>query len=301
MLKINRLRWALRKIMLPVGGTSLVLDVGAGGNPYPRSDVLMDRLTGAEHRCGESMMIDRPVVFGDASRMPFKDKVFDFVIASHILEHMAEPDVFLKELQRVGKAGYIETPNALFERLHPYNIHCLEVLEQDGVLHLHKKKGPIADSFLGTKNLLNEKSPWGRFMFESPQMFHVRYFWTDQIRYLVHNPEVSAQWIEDINARGEVGEVKNSYLTDETGWRAYGLAVLNRWHSYRRAIRLRHFDLLCIMACPACGSDLKADQQVLNCPGCQAQYAYRDNIPDFTTDLAQASLGTDLRARAAIV
>lgn len=302
MLKINRFRWALRKIMLPVGGTGLVLDVGAGGNPYPRSDVLMDRLTGAEHRCGESMMIDRPVVFGDASRMPFKDKAFDFVIASHILEHMAEPETFLKELQRVGKAGYIETPNALFERLCPYHIHCLEVLDKDGVLHIHKKRGPVEDSFLGNQGLLEDGTPWGRQMFDSPQMFHVRHFWKGEIRYKVANPEVSAQWIEDINAHSEVGEVKDSYLTDETGWRAYGLAVLNRWHVYRRAIRLRHFDLLSIMACPSCGGDLKADGHVLNCQGCQAQYAYRDgSIPDFTTNLAQATRGTDVEASAASV
>lgn len=292
MLHINRIRWALRKVSLPVGAKGLVLDVGAGGNPYPRSDVLLDRLTGAEHRCGESMMMDRPVVFGDASRrLPFKDKVFDFVIASHILEHMAEPGPFLDELQRVGKAGYIETPNALFERLHPFHIHCLEVLEQDGVLYLNKKKGPLEDDFLGTKNLLNERAPWGQFMFESPQMFHVRYFWKDSIRYKVHNPEASAEWIEDINASSDVGETKDSYLTDETGWRAWGLALLNRWHVSRRAIRLRHFDLLTILACPACGGTLTSSRQQLLCSGCGAAYAYSDGVPDFTNDLSAQADG----------
>lgn len=282
MLKINRFRWALRKIKLPVGASGLVLDVGAGGNPYPRSDVLMDRLTGAEHRCGESMMIDRPVVFGDASRMPFKDKAFDFVIASHILEHMAEPEVFIKELQRVGKAGYIETPNALFERLCPHHIHCLEVLEKNGVLHIHKKHAPVEDEFLGPKGLLDEGTPWGQHMFDSPQMFHVRYFWTDEIKYEVANPEVSAHWIEDINARSESGQTKDSYLTDETGWRAYGLAVLNRWHVYRRAIRLRHFDLLSVLACPACGGGLREERQVLTCCACYTAYPYQNKVPDFT-------------------
>lgn len=286
MLNINRFRWALRKIMLPIGDSALVLDVGAGGNPYPRSDVLLDRLTGAEHRCGESMMIDRPVVFGDASRMPFKDKVFDFVIASHILEHMAEPAVFLKELQRVGKAGYIETPNALFERLHPFHIHCLEVLESNGVLHIHKKRQAVEDAFLGTKELLTDSAPWGKYMFESPQMFHVRYFWNDEIKYEIDNPEVSCEWIEVINARSDAGEIKDSYLTDESGWRAWGLAVLNRWHVYQRSRRLKNFDMISIMACPSCGGELRAGQQVLNCQGCFAQYAYRDRIPDFTTNLA---------------
>lgn len=281
-LQIDRFRWALRKITLPIKGSALVLDVGAGGNPIPRADVLLDRLTGAEHRCGESMMIDRPAVFGDASRMPFKDKAFDFVIASHILEHMAAPERFLEELQRVGKAGYIETPNALFERLQPFDIHCLEVLERDGVLHIHKKRRPVEDPYLGTKQMLAEGTSWGRHMFECPQEFHVRYFWNENIRYQVENPEVSCDWIEAINDRREVGQVKDSYLTDETGWRAYGLAVINLWHVCRRAIRHRNFDLLSILACPACGDGLQAHGAVLHCGGCGVAYPYTNGIPDFT-------------------
>jgi hypothetical protein len=289
MFKFNRLRWALRKTMLPVKDTGLVLDVGAGGNPYPRSDVLMDRLTGSEHRCGESMLIDRPTVFGDASKMPFKDKAFDFVIASHILEHMADPETFLKELQRVGKAGYIETPNALFERLHPYNIHCLEIIENNGVLHIHKNRGPVEDSFLGTKNLLGDGSIWGKYMHDSPQMFHVRYFWNDEIKYEVSNPEISAHWIEEINAHSEIGETKDSYLTDESGWRAYGLAILNRWHVYRRSRRLKKFNIISIMACPECGGELHVVNKFLGCTSCKIAYPYNDGIPDFTIAIKNSS------------
>lgn len=283
MFKFNRLRWALRKVALPVKDADLVLDVGAGGNPYPRSDVLMDRLSGSEHRCGESMLIDRLAVFGDALRMPFKDKSFDFVVASHILEHMAEPEAFLKELQRVGKAGYIETPNAIFERFHPYNIHCLEIIEIGGVLHIHKKQGPVEDVFLGTKNLLGDDSNWGKYMYESPHMFHVRYFWSDEIKYEVSNPETSAQWIEEIYAHSKVGETKDSYLTDESGWRAYGLAILNHWHRYRRSKRLKNFNLLSILACPECGGELHSKGQLLDCNSCKATYLCNNGIPDFTT------------------
>lgn len=289
MLKLNRVRWALRKIMLPINGTDLVLDVGAGGNPYPRSDVLMDRLTGSEHRCGESMLIDRLAVFGDASKMPFKDKAFDFVIASHILEHMADPETFLKELQRIGKAGYIETPNAIFERLHPYNIHCPEIIENNGVLHIHKKHGPVEDAFLGTKNLLGDNSIWGKYMHDSPHMFHVRYFWNDKIKYEISNPDVSAHWIEEIYAHSETGETKDSYLTDEKGRRDYGLAILNRWHVYRRSRRLKNFNLTSILACPECGGALHVANQSLGCSNCKVAYPYNNGIPDFTTAIPNSS------------
>ena len=82
MFNIDRLFWALRKIRLPIDSNALVLDVGSGGNPFPRSDVLLDRLTGDDHRNGESMMIDRACVLGDAGRMPFKDNAFDFANAT---------------------------------------------------------------------------------------------------------------------------------------------------------------------------------------------------------------------------
>lgn len=283
MFKVDRLKWALRKAFLPVDDKGLVLDVGAGGNPYPRSDILLDRLAGSEHRCGESMMIDRPVVFADASRMPFKDKSFDFVIASHILEHMAEPEVFLAELQRVGKSGYIETPNAIFERLQPFTIHCLEVIDSDGILHIHKKSEPVEDRFMGTKSLLADDAAWGRYMFEAPHMFHVRYFWSGEIKYEISNPEVAADWIEDIYANSQAGETKDSYLTDESGWRAYGLAVLNRWHSYRRSKRLKNFNLLTILACPECHGELDESKESLCCAKCRTAYSYCNGIPDFTT------------------
>jgi hypothetical protein len=196
MFNFSKVQWALRKSSLPVRKDALVLDVGSGGTPYPRSDVLLDRLTGSEHRCGDSMMIDRIAVLGDAQKMPFKDKSFDFIVASHILEHMAEPELFLEELQRVGKAGYIETPNAIFERLKPYDIHCLEVMRVDDTLHILKKANPVDDRYLGNLNFLESNEKWSKLFFERLDLFHVRLYWQLEINYIVHNPETLCDWIE---------------------------------------------------------------------------------------------------------
>jgi SAM-dependent methyltransferase len=281
MFKYNRVKWAFRKIFLPVHKDGLVLDVGSGGTPYPRSDVLLDRLTGSEHRCGDSMMLDRLAVFGDAQKMPFKDKSFDFIVASHILEHMAEPEKFITELQRVGKAGYIETPNAIFERLRPYNIHCLEVMSVDGILHIHKKKQPVEDSYLGAIEFLDKDSKWGKLFFERLDMFHVRFFWDSEIKFQVHNPEVSCDWIENINDDSQVGEGKNSYLNKDRGWRKFGLSILNRWYTFQRTQRLKNFDLKNILCCPECHDNLVSKEKTLHCQSCNVTYQY-DETPDFT-------------------
>lgn len=281
MFNLRRVRWALRKLQVPAAG-GLVLDVGSGGRPYPRSDVLFDRLTGAEHRCGEDMMLDgRCAVFGDANRMPFKDKAFDFVIASHILEHIADPEVFLKELQRVGKAGYIETPNAVFERLNPHFIHCLEVAYVDGGLRIFKKSKEVEDAFFGDLRMLKDDLSWSRFFNNAPDMFHVRYFWQDTIKFMIVNPEVSCDWIERINDESDIGGAKDSYMHDQRGWREVGQSVLKRWYAFFRSRRLKNFNLGDILVCPECHGELSMSQQEMKCGACNIVYPAAP-VPDFT-------------------
>ena len=281
MINLNRARWAFRKIRLPVSSDSLILDVGSGGKPYPRSDVLLDRLTGAEHRQGSAMLIDRPAVLGDACRMPFKDKSFDYIVASHILEHMADPAKFLEELQRVGKAGYIETPNFMYERLKPFSIHCLEVADVYGVLHIFKKKQPIEDSFISGLDYLTSNSRWARLFYKSPDLFHVRYFWTDKIKYHIHNPDVSTEWIENINQDSEVGQKKDTYISRKYGWRELGLVVLASINKISRKKRLANFNLSAIYACPHCHGEFAVDEAFFICKSCNLKYK-RLPHPDFT-------------------
>ncbi len=51
---------------------------------------------------------------GDAQNMPFKDEMFDTVVAGEVIEHLKTPDKFLKEAKRVLKRNgtlIITTPN----------------------------------------------------------------------------------------------------------------------------------------------------------------------------------------------
>jgi ubiquinone/menaquinone biosynthesis C-methylase UbiE len=50
-------------------------------------------------------------------KLPFKDNEFDFVIASHVIEHVEDFQFFIKELERVAKKGYIELPTRLGDNL----------------------------------------------------------------------------------------------------------------------------------------------------------------------------------------
>ena len=90
-----------------------VLDVGSGHNPHPRAEVLLEsRLEDDTDRSGAPVRnpLDPRLVMGDALAMPFPDKAFDYAIASHVAEHVADPVALCRELSRVARRGYVETP-----------------------------------------------------------------------------------------------------------------------------------------------------------------------------------------------
>lgn len=115
----------------------LVMDLGSGHNPHPRADVLVDRyLLNNADRSGQAAIFppDKPIVVADAGALPFKDNVFDFVICSHLAEHIQDVDSFCSELNRVAQRGYIESPSKLAETLRHNPIHRWFVTIRHGVL-----------------------------------------------------------------------------------------------------------------------------------------------------------------------
>ena len=130
----------------------LVLDIGSGHNPHPRANVLADRyLEENIDRSGKPIRVDRkrPFIICDAQYLPFKSKVFDYVIASHIAEHVENPEEFCKELMRIGRMGYIETPSKFGELLLTEPFHRWYVYAKGSVLVFEKKKNdkPLSESF----------------------------------------------------------------------------------------------------------------------------------------------------------
>ena len=139
-----------RRIAIPVGRSALVLDVGSGDKPHWRADVLLDRFIGDEYsgqRSGGSRArIDRPLFDADAADMPFADGAFDFVICSHVLEHVERPDAVIRELVRVARAGYIEVPEAASAKIVDFPSHLWWVTLQSGVLVFTAKSAPFFDA-----------------------------------------------------------------------------------------------------------------------------------------------------------
>lgn len=264
----ERLAWSLRRLHCPVGPQALVLEVGSGGNPYPRANVLLDAYEATRERHWVPLVADRPTVLGYVENLPFQDQAFDFVIASHVLEHSTHPELFLGELQRVARAGYIEVPDAFMERVNPYRDHRLEITVRDARLVIRKKPGWRSDSEL-VELYEHRAKPLvaGRLIPAHPFDFHVRHYWESSIAFEVLNPDTDASWQPPAGgvADGPAG-----------GWRRAFQGILRSLLSQRS--RNRRINLQSLLRCPSCrnGSIL---QQKLQCQACGTSYESRHGIP----------------------
>ena len=88
-----------------------VLDIGCGYTAHKKANVVCDV------QDLSSVYKEKDFVKLTSNILPFKDKEFDFVIASHVIEHVKDVEIFIKELQRVSSKGYIELPTKLEDNL----------------------------------------------------------------------------------------------------------------------------------------------------------------------------------------
>jgi len=88
-----------------------ILDIGCGYNPNKYANVICDVQNFSE------IYKDKTFVKLTEKKLPFKDKEFDYVISSHVMEHVEDLVYFIKELERISLNGYIELPTKLEDNL----------------------------------------------------------------------------------------------------------------------------------------------------------------------------------------
>lgn len=85
-----------------------VLDIGPGHAPFKRATHSVDFVDVPDvPNLSKCDLANEP--------LPYGYKEFDFVYCRHCLEDMFDPFLLIKEMQRVGKAGYIECPSPIAE------------------------------------------------------------------------------------------------------------------------------------------------------------------------------------------
>lgn len=178
-----------------IGDRDLVLDIGSGDKPFWRADVLVDLYPDDDQqRFSGAMLYDKRKIFvnADVEKLPFKDKVFDFVVCSHLLEHVEHPDKAIKEITRVGKRGYIEVPRAVLDALAPFPPH-LWFCEIEGNTLVFKRKGTRQNFFLSSIKRFGDAEFYTAIMqyilVKDYDVSFVRFYWNNSMSFRIEKPE----------------------------------------------------------------------------------------------------------------
>lgn len=291
-----------RYYVMNIRPTDFVLEIGSGNNPNRRSDILCDRyMHDNSQRAGEfAAVIDRPMVVADGYRLPFKDKAFDYVICSHILEHMEDPAALLREVTRVARAGYIEVPSALSERVFGWDFHLWYCSLKKGRLILKKKTE--GERFGGFFHRLIANQIWFRRFFEEhEQKFYVKYEWNNKVKLSVYHTVPSKKFLDNLDEEAWklLAQAKSDFSKDGTFYFSWMKRRVERkikkilrkilW-TFKRRIRVYAIieRFLPLFSCPVCSSDhfFKARKSLI-CDNCRATFPLTGVIPIMLTPVEQ--------------
>tara|TARA_B100000900_G_C20478966_1_gene674652 strand:+ start:387 stop:1061 length:675 start_codon:yes stop_codon:yes gene_type:complete len=124
-----------------------ILDIGCN------QDAVEYAKTAADIQNFSKFYKNKKFVLVKTKELPFKDNEFDFVYASHVIEHIDDVEFFIKEIKRISKKGYIELPSLLEDNIvlsdNSVNDHKW-IFKFDDVNHilLAEKKKQLIEPFI---------------------------------------------------------------------------------------------------------------------------------------------------------
>jgi len=248
-ISVAQIKWSLRRLYWGLPKKFLVLEVGSGGNPCPRSDILVDYSTG-EHEKSRGLVSDRPVFLCAGEELPFTDKQFDFVISFHNLEHSKNPRKFLNEMQRVAKAGYIETPSSAHEVLFPYKFHSSLIWKDNDKLHIKMKShwdDPLrVDLSKSLMTNLTATKEFIGFYRNNPRVFNTSFYWNDNINFEIHNEGISQSWEDSDKYQEYAHQLAGNSIKSKLR------NIIPRYIRKIMGYSKRNVDILSLLKCVAC-------------------------------------------------
>lgn len=163
-----------------------ILEIGPGGFPSFQSSVLFDRFYNDEDAKKQSwgtgiVTRGKPLVVSKSNNLPFKDKSFQYVICSHVLEHVPCDQIqhFFYEMQRVSKIWYVEFPSIFYEMFFDIPEHENVLFFYENIIYILPKSS-IRDFdwykmqyFNHMRNVLHLDRLFGRWIFLLKRFFFI--------------------------------------------------------------------------------------------------------------------------------
>ena len=266
----------------------LVLEIGSGDNPRPRSDVLCDKIPADDTQRGGAIVLDRPFIAADGQCLPFADKSFDYIICCHVLEHAEDPALFISELVRVGHGGYIETPTEIGERLYGWPYHKWFIhLDDSGKLVFKRKieEGSFGRLF---HHLFATDPAYARFHHQNHSIFLIQYQWSGKIDYEIVEPD---SVLMDLNGQESVERLLEKRAKPGIAATIKQLMPARVRRKMKSGIakgKGRHKktleDVKSIIVCPVCKGQVQWHDESISCQDCSRVYPIRNGIPSMIAE-----------------
>jgi len=198
--------------------TDRVLEVGPGGTPHPRADVFLEKVFDEEEAMAqrgytEELKTEKEIVFYNGNKFPFKDNEFDYVICSHVLEHISSDQIeyFIAEISRVAKRGYIEFPTIYYDYIYNFPEHLTFLMyENNTIKYIGKQDTPIKEFSSVHKLFYNSMIAGHTSIINSLKEYFFQGFeWKDEIK----TKAVSS--IDDVVYSDDISNNISSYIADK--------------------------------------------------------------------------------------
>ena len=165
-----------------------ILDIGCGYSANKYSTII------ADVQDLSNFYENKNFVKIDEKKLPFKDKEFDFIISSHVIEHVEDFEFFIKELERISKRGYIELPTRFADNLiHENKYDHIWWFKYDDINNqiVASKKNQLMEPFINVST--------GK-LFEKifRESFVLELMWEDKIEYEI-DPKIRNDDVKSIS------------------------------------------------------------------------------------------------------
>jgi hypothetical protein len=246
---------------------NLVLEIGGGHNPYPQSDVIVDKYMDNKERGGDLKVDRRPVVLADFQQLPFKNGSFRHAICSHVLEHVEDVGAAIGELTRVAESGYLETPSALTEVVEPHRDYHRWYIAREGskLIFYPKQASGLPQQFL-LNRLISDNFAFKLFFLANPDLANMRLHWKKKIEYQVMPTGAP------LNLDPLYPMLKQGPAAMAVGFIRHYLGKARRRVADRARAKKAPADILAILCCPVCKSSFRVDGDRLICEKCAGYY-----------------------------
>jgi uncharacterized protein YbaR (Trm112 family) len=233
----------------------LVLDVGGGDRPNPRADLVVDKYVADNFERETDIAFTKPLVVADGEALPFADQAFDYLIASHVLEHAIDPRRMAGEFNRVAAAGFVQMPTAAAERIYGWSFHPWLVNRSGDTLVFRPKDLPPRDTAMhdAYDESLLVRLGWAAHR----SRWHHSVHWSGELRVEVSAPAALDHDHAELDVERTVALLENA--------RAVPLDA-----------RLRN-----LLRCPIgdCRGSLRFEGSAAVCEGCGTRYGVPGGVP----------------------